>query len=147
MNKSILIVILSGLISLTSLSTQAKPDTESLYKRLGGYAAISAVVDDLANRLTNNEQLARFYTHRGTDGVAREIQLTKNFITAKTGGPLYYTGRNMKMAHAGMQMSKNDWKVFMALLNETLNKFNIPSQEKKEVILLIDSLTAVIVEQ
>jgi hemoglobin len=126
---------------------QAEPVTESLYKRLGGYAAISAVVDDLAERLASNEQLGRFYTHRGVDGVAREKQLTKDFITAKTGGPIYYTGRNMKLAHTGMRMSKSDWTIFMNLLNETLNKFNVPSQEKKEVINFIDSLGAVIVEQ
>lgn len=147
MNKSILIVILSGLISFTCMPIKAEPATESLYKRLGGYAAISAVVDDLVDRLANNEQLGRFYAHRGIDGVIREKQLTKDFITANTGGPLYYSGRNMKLAHAGMRMSKNDWKIFMALLNETLNKFKIPSQEKKEVIILIDSLRNVIVEQ
>ena len=80
-------------------------------------------------------------------GVAREKQLTKDFITAKTGGSLYYTGRNMKLAHAGMRMSNSDWTIFMNLLNETLNKFNVLSQEKKEVIDLIGSLKDVIVEQ
>ncbi len=65
MNKSILIVILSGLLSLTCMSIQAEPVTETLYKRLGGYAAISAVVDDLAERLVKNEQLGRFYVNRG----------------------------------------------------------------------------------
>ncbi len=147
MNKSILIAILSGLISLTCISSQAEPVTETLYKRLGGYAAISAVVDDLAERLVKNEQLGRFYAHRGADGVTREIQLTKDFITTATGGPLYYTGRNMKQAHAGMRMSKSDWKVFLGLLKETLNKFKVPTQEKQEVIALIESLSGVIVEK
>ncbi len=147
MNKSILIVILSGLLSLTCMSIQAEPVTETLYKRLGGYAAISAVVDDLAERLVKNEQLGRFYAHRGADGVAREIQLTKDFITTATGGPLYYTGRNMKQAHTGMRISIKDWKIFMGLLNETLNKLKVPTQEKQEVIALIDSLSSVIVEQ
>ena len=36
MNKLLLIVILSGLISLTSMLIQAEPVAESLYKRLGG---------------------------------------------------------------------------------------------------------------
>ncbi len=146
MNKFVLLVILSGLISLTCMSIQAEPVTESLYKRLGGYTAISAVVDDLVERLAINEQLGRFYAHRGVDGVAREKQLTKDFITAKTGGPLYYTGRNMQTAHAGMRMSTSDWKIFINLLNETLHKFNVPSKETKEVIGLVESLKTVIVE-
>ncbi len=53
----------------------------------------------------------------------------------------------MKLAHAGMRMSKSDWTIFMNLLNETLNKFNVPSPEKNDVISLIDSLRNVIVEQ
>ena len=82
MNKSILIIILSGLISLTCTSIRAESVvTESLYKRLGGYVAISAVVDDLVDRLANNKQLGRFYEHRGIDGINREKQLTKDFIT------------------------------------------------------------------
>ncbi len=148
MNKSILIIILSGLISLTCTSIRAESVvTESLYKRLGGYVAISAVVDDLVDRLANNKQLGRFYEHRGIDGINREKQLTKDFISEKTGDPLYYRGRNMKLAHAGMRMSKSDWTIFMNLLNETLNKFNVPSSEKNDVISLIDSLRNVIVEQ
>ena len=148
MNKSILIIILSGIISLTCTSIRAESEvTESLYKRLGGYVSISAVVDDLVDRLANNKQLGRFYEHRGIDGINREKQLTKDFITEKTGGPLYYRGRNMKLAHVGMRMSKSDWKIFMNLLNETLNKFNVPSPEKNDVISLIDSLRNVIVEQ
>ena len=37
--------------------------------------------------------------------------------------------------------------MFMNLLNGTLRKFTVPSQEKKEVIGLIESLRDVIAEQ
>ncbi len=43
-------------------------------------------------------------------------------------------------------MSIKDWKIFMGSLNETLNKLKVPTQEKQEVIALIDSLSSVIVE-
>lgn len=60
MNKSILIAILSGLISLICISSQAEPVTKTMYKRLGGYAAISTVVDDLAERLVKMNSLDGF---------------------------------------------------------------------------------------
>ena len=45
---------------------------KSLYERLGGYDAITAVTNDLLPRLRADPQLERFWAHRGTDGVERE---------------------------------------------------------------------------
>jgi len=53
---------------------------DSLYTRLGGYTAVSAVIDDLMERLIGDKQLGRFWEHRGEDGVEREKQLVKTFI-------------------------------------------------------------------
>ena len=44
---------------------QQKPPT--LYKRLGGYDAIAAVVDDFLGRLIADKQLSRFFTGASTD--------------------------------------------------------------------------------
>jgi hemoglobin len=44
----------------------------TLYERLGGYDAISAVVNDLLPRLQTDSKLARFWQHRGEDGIRRE---------------------------------------------------------------------------
>ncbi len=146
MNKSILIVLLSGLMTVVSMSSLATPPTESLYNRLGGYDAISAVVDDLGQRLVSNDQLGRFWAHRGDNGITRELQLIKDFITEKSGGPLYYTGREMKISHVGMRITNSDWEVFIDLLNETLDKFEVPSQERKAVFSFMESTKDGIVE-
>ena len=44
----------------------------TLYERLGGYDAISAVANDLLPRLRSDARLARFWQHRGEDGIRRE---------------------------------------------------------------------------
>jgi hypothetical protein len=49
----------------------AKP---SLYERLGGYDAISAVANDLLPRLQADPLLGRFWQNRGEDGIQREKQ-------------------------------------------------------------------------
>ena len=82
------------------MSVQAKEAT--LYSRLGGYDAISAVADDLLRRLRADAQLGRFWQHRGEDGVSREKQLLVDFLCASAGGPLYYRGRDMAISHRGM---------------------------------------------
>lgn len=119
---------------------------KSLYERLGGYDAISAVCNDLLPRLQSDAQLGRFWAHRGDDGVAREKQLLIDFICAASGGPMYYTGRNMKISHKGMRISNSDWGNLVGHLKATLDKFQVPEVERVQVLGFIDSLKAEIVE-
>jgi hemoglobin len=67
--------------------------TPSLHDRLGGYDAIAAVASNLLPRLMADEQLGRFWQHRGSDGIDREKQLLIDFLAHSSGGPMYYTGR------------------------------------------------------
>jgi hemoglobin len=69
---------------------------KSLYERLGGYDAMSAVADDLLPRLQADAQLGRFWKHRGDDGIAREKQLLVDFLCSNAGGPGFFTGRGLK---------------------------------------------------
>ena len=120
--------------------------TKTLYERLGGYDAISAVANDLLPRLKADPQLARFWQHRGEDGVQREIQLLIDFLCSSAGGPLYYTGRDMKSSHRGMQISDSDWSAFMGHLHATLEAFHVPQAERDQVVAFVQSTKADIVE-
>jgi hemoglobin len=86
---------------------------KTLYERLGGYDAISAVANDLLSRLEADPQLGRFWAHRGQDGVRREKQLLIDFLCASAGGPIYYRGRDMVLTHRGMRINDSDWNVFL----------------------------------
>jgi len=87
----------------------------TLYKRLGGYDAISAVVNNLLPRLQADLQLARFWQNRSDDGVQREKQLLIDFLCSSAGHPRYYPGRDMKVSHKGMKVSESDWTVFCGI--------------------------------
>jgi hemoglobin len=119
---------------------------KTLYERLGGYDAISAVVKDLLPRLMSDSQLGRFWENRGADGINREEQLLIDFLCSSAGGPLLYTGRDNKTSHKGMGISESDWEKFIAHLNATLEKFELPQQERDDVIGFIESTKADIVE-
>lgn len=121
------------------------PET-TLYQRLGGYDAIAAVADDLLARLKADPQLARFWAHRGDDGLRREQQLLVNFLCSSAGGPLYYTGRDMKLIHEGMRISESDWTAFMTHLEATLAAFQVPQAERDAVVAFVNSTKADIVE-
>ncbi|MEH6626876.1 MAG: group 1 truncated hemoglobin [Motiliproteus sp.] len=112
---------------------------DSLYQRLGGYDAIAAVANNLLPRLENDSQLGRFWQHRGKDGIEREKQLLIDYICASAGGPMLYTGREMKQSHVGMNISESDWQVFLNHLNQTLDTFALPERERADVLGFIDS--------
>jgi hemoglobin len=118
----------------------------SLYERLGGYDAIAAVANDLLPRLMADQPLERFWQNRAQDSIAREKQLLIDFLCASTGGPMYYTGRDMKLSHKGMRVSEADWQAFLGHLNATLNSFEVPAPERGEVLAFIESTKLDIVE-
>ena len=119
---------------------------ESLYARLGGYDALAAVANALLPRLQSDDKLRRFWDHRGDDGIEREKQFLIDFLSAESGGPLLYTGRDMLTAHQGMRIDEEDWERLIGHLTETLGSFNVPEQETSEVLAFIESTKQEIVE-
>jgi hemoglobin len=119
---------------------------KTLYERLGGYDAIAAVANDLLTRLRADSRLGRFWEHRGEDGVAREKQLLIDFLCSNAGGPMLYTGRDMKTSHRGMRIGDGDWSAFTEHLGATLDRFQVPQRERDDVLGFIQGTRADIVE-
>jgi hemoglobin len=118
----------------------------TLYARLGGYDAIAAVAEDLLQRLQTDARLARYWQNRGADGIKREKQLLIDFLAASAGGPMYYTGRDMKTSHQGMKVSEADWTAFLSHLHATLDAFKIQQAERDDVLAFVQSTKADVVE-
>ena len=88
-----------ALAALALTAVPASAQQASLYQRLGGYPAIKAVVDDFVGNVEADKRINRFFAR--TD-IARLKQNLVDQICSGTGGPCFYTGRDMKSAHAGM---------------------------------------------
>ena len=119
---------------------------KSLYERLGGYEGITAFASDLLARLQADPQLGRFWQNRGDDGIAREKQLLIDYLCASAGGPMYYTGRDMKTSHKGMKISESDWSIFLQHAGATMEALQVPKQECDEIVAFVLSLKADVVE-
>jgi hemoglobin len=120
--------------------------TKTLYQRLGGYDAIAAVADDLLPRLRSDPQLERFWKNRAEDSIMREKQLLIDYLCACAGGPMYYRGRGMRLSHKGMGITESDWKVFLSHAAATLEKFQVPASERRDVVEFVENLKKDIVE-
>lgn len=118
----------------------------TLYERLGGYDGITAFVENLLPRLKSDALLKRYWANRGDDGVAREKQLLIDFLCTSAGGPVYYTGRDMKLSHKGMKVSEADWAAFFGHAGATMEALSVPAQECDEIATFVTSLKGDIVE-
>ncbi len=143
------IIALAAFLAVPALAmptASIAAEQPTLYERLGGYDAITAVTHDVAARLMADPKMGRFWAHRGKDGIDREVQLIIDFIANQAGGPRYYTGRDMKLAHIGMRIDGEDWDRLITHLKATLDKFNVPEKERADVVAFFESTRKDIVE-
>ncbi len=119
---------------------------ETLYERLGGYDGITGFVNDLLPRLQSDSQIGRFWQNRGNDGINREKQLLIDYLCSSAGGPVYYTGRDMKLSHVGMKINESDWSVFLGHAVNTMAALSVPQQERDDITAFVLSLKDDIVE-
>ena len=119
---------------------------KSLYDRLGGYDAVSAVVDDFAGKLFIDPVVGKRFFGMSDDSRAGFRQKNKNLVCAATGGPCKIISRTAAITHGGLGIKASEFNIVAQHLVDTLNKFNVPEQEKGEVLAFIESTRAEIVE-
>ena len=125
----------------------AHQDSQSLYKRLGGYDALAAVTDDFIKGIASDKQLSRFFGGVSVDSQKRIRQLVLDQLCAATGGPCIYIGRSMKTVHQGLGITEDDWNIAVKLLTQTLNKFKVAKTEQDDLFKIVGSLKPDIVEK
>jgi len=81
--------IVLGLCLLTIFSVSALAQQKSLYERLGGKDAISAVVDDFAQSVLGDARINKKFAK---SDAPRLLTNLKDFVCNATGGPCQYNG-------------------------------------------------------
>lgn len=127
-----------------AVSAFAQTPAPSLYARLGGQAAIVAVVDDFVANVAADKRINSFFA--ATDIAHLKAALVEQ-LCAGTGGPCKYAGKDMKSAHRGMGVSTADFNALVEDLGKTLTKFNVPAKEQGELVAILAPMKADIVEK
>ena len=129
-------------VSLFGCASHAQQRQASLYDRLGGKPAITAVVDDFVGNVAADKRINGFFAK--TD-IPRLKQLLVEQICAGTGGPCTYSGRDMRSAHAGMGVADVHFNALVEDLVKTLDKFKVPQREKNELLAVLGPMKTDIV--
>ena len=134
-----LIALALGACQSTTMAPQ-----KSLYDRLGGTPAITAVVDDFVANVAADNRINKFFAKTNVPNLKRNLV---DQICQATGGPCTYTGRDMKTAHKGMGITDADFNALVEDLQKSLNKFKVPDKEQGELLSILGSLKPQVVGQ
>ena len=104
---------------------------KSLFDRLGGKPAITAVVEEFVGRTTTDPRIKERFFNTDAENLKR---LLVEFVCQATGGPCKYSGRDMPSSHAGMDLVDDEFNALVEDLAGALDKFNVPDKEKGELL-------------
>jgi len=135
---------------------QKAPGKKPLYDRLGGEKGITAIVDDFITRvladprvnwerkgvtrgglsLKRNESVAWDPNAQNVDRLKKHML---QFLSLATGGPTVYEGRDIKEVHGGMHVSNPEFDATIGDMKATLDKLQVPNDEQKELLAILES--------
>jgi hemoglobin len=118
-------------------------DQRSLYDRLGGSAAVTAVIDAFVARCAADGRINPKFAR--TD-VARLKSMLVDQVSEATGGSVRCTGRSMQETHRGMQVTAGEFDALVEDLVATLRQFGVPDAAQGELLGILGPLRGDIVE-
>ncbi len=121
------------------MTEEKEKETQTLFEKLGGEAAVDAAVDIFYRRVLSDHRINRFF-----DNLDMEKQAAKQkaFLTMAFGGPNNYTGTDMRTAHAHLVdkgLNDSHFDAVMEHLTGTLEELNVPKELIDEVAAIAES--------
>jgi hemoglobin len=132
---------------LTLLPAEAKEKT--LYERLGGKQAITAVVDEFVGRVAADTRINHYFADAAADPqrlASFKMKLVDQICQA-SGGPCKYAGKDMKTAHMGMGITGADFNALVEDLVGALDNFKVGEKEKGDLLGALGPMKTDIVEK
>src|SRR5437879_2769598 len=103
--------VLVAVVLVMGLAGASWAKDKSLYDRLGGKKAITAVVDEFVGRVAADSRINKYFMAAASDPkrlTSFKMKLVDQ-ICETSGGPCKYKGKDMKSAHAGMGITSADF--------------------------------------
>lgn len=156
--RRVRLTLMAGAVMVTVLATSCKKEETpaptpatpaSLYTRLGGDAAITAVTDQFIANVLADPTLVDNFVAAGTASNEAQYSLFRERLIDQlcdaTGGPYTYLGKNMYDAHDGMNITDAEFGSLVTALVAALDQFNVPAAEKNELLSILGPMQTDIV--
>lgn len=116
--------------------------TLSLYEQLGGEAAVNAAVDVFYRKVLTDDRISEFFDSVNMD---RQIAKQKAFLTMVFGGPVAYSGKDMRAGHAHLVargLNDSHFDAVLELLTASLAEVGAPAGLIEKVGAIAESARA-----
>jgi hemoglobin len=113
---------------------------QSLYERIGGVNAIALVVDRFSDEVVKNPKLNENPALKewNESGQLPGLKFMRTlWLCEQAGGPFQYTGKDMGEAHKDLHLTADEFDEVGAEIGRALDHFDVPEQEKQEVLAAI----------
>lgn len=114
---------------------------------MGGYDAISAVVDVFLTTVWDDPVVDRFFVRIGTATLDQLRQKNKNLLCFNTGGPCQKINRPLELTHKGLGITEKEFDIVANHSAATLKEFKVPEREYDEVMAKIGNLRSYSIER
>jgi hemoglobin len=115
----------------------AKQRQESLYHKLGGKNAIDAAVEAFYVKILADERINHFFEDINMKSQRRK---QKEFLSAAFGGPVPWTGKDMRRAHEDLPgLNDSHFDVVAGHLQSTLEDLKVPADLIAQVMAIAAS--------
>ena len=139
-----------GILTLVpTIGIQAADTKGTLYERLGGQPAITAVASELVDSILADSRVNKWFAHAASspaNAAAYKAKLAE-FLCQSTQGPCKYQGLNMTAAHKDRAITGEAFDAVVQDLIAVLDKLKVPAKEKGEVLAMLGPLKNVIVQK
>lgn len=109
----------------------ADPSLLPVYKDFGELPGITALMEDFMVRLLADPRTKPFFEN--VDQVAVKKHLVEQFCVI-LGGPCSYTGRDMREAHAGLEINRSNFNALVEDLQVAMDKRGIPFRSQNRLL-------------
>lgn len=131
-------ITLSVATVLLLASSLAFTDTQSLYERIGGEPKARAIVEDIWNNHSANPIVKERFANSDPKYVK---QLVFEIFAAATGATdVEYTGKDMKSAHAGMNISEMEFNAVVDDVLKACESNGLSQDEQNEILAILWSV-------
>lgn len=146
--RSAVVAVSVSVLGVSTVVAQG-PAGKSLYERLGGMPAITAVTSGLVDRILADARINAWFAHAAAskEEAVRYKASLANFVCKSVGGPCTYTGPDMVAAHKGRGVTGAAFDAVVEDLTAVLDELKVPAAEKNELLGALGPLKSQIVQR
>jgi len=124
----------SGLPVVAKQVAAAKTKPNSLYQRIGGQPAIDAAVELFYKKVLADKRVNHFFEDVN---MKKQRSKQKAFLAAALGGPIPYKGKDLRKAHASLDLKESDFNTIAEHLIATLKELKVDDKLIGEVMAVV----------